>query len=225
MDLKYISEYLNIDFNNDINIKITALNTLKDATKNEISFLENKKYLKDLKNTKAGAVLISEEFIEFLPQTSVALITDEAYLKLAYLSKLFSKDIIEKNGKDAIIGNNSFIAKNSYIGKNSIISENVQILPNVFIGDNVKIGNNTILYPNVSIYRDCKIGDNCIIHSGTVIGSDGFGFAHTKTGEHIKIYQNGNVIIENDIEIGANCCIDRAVFGSTIIKNGTKIDN
>ena len=94
-----------------------------------------------------------------------------------------------------------------------------------YIGDDVSIGDNVIIYPNVSIYHHCHIGSNCIIHSGTVIGSDGFGFAHTKMGEHVKIYQNGNVVVEDDVEIGANCTIDRAVFGSTIIKKGAKLDN
>ena len=224
MNLQYITKYLKID-DCDENLDISGLNTLKDAKQNEISFLENKKYLKDLKDTKAGAVLISKDLIEFLPKTSIPLITEEAYLQLAYLSKLFTKAIIEENGQDAIIGNNSYIGTNSYIGKNTIIGNNVKILPNVFVGDNVKIGDDTILYPNSTVYRDCEIGKNCIIHSGTVIGSDGFGFAHTKNGEHIKIYQNGNVIIENDVEIGSNCSVDRAVFSSTIIKSGSKIDN
>ena len=89
----------------------------------------------------------------------------------------------------------------------------------------MEIGEGTILYPNVVVYRDCKIGKNCIIHAGTVIGSDGYGFAHTKDGKHVKIYQNGNVVIEDEVEIGANCTIDRAVFGTTLIKSGTKLDN
>jgi UDP-3-O-[3-hydroxymyristoyl] glucosamine N-acyltransferase len=94
-----------------------------------------------------------------------------------------------------------------------------------YIGDDVKIGDNTIIYPNVTVYRDCKIGSDCIIHAGTVIGSDGFGFANTKDGKYIKIYQNGNVEIGNDVEIGANCTIDRAVFKTTKIDNGVRIDN
>ena len=114
---------------------------------------------------------------------------------------------------------------NVYIGKNSIIGSNCTIMAGAYIGDNVKIGNNTIIYPNVVVYRDCNIGNDCIIHAGTVIGSDGFGFANTKDGKYIKIYQNGNVEIDNDVEIGANCTIDRAVFKSTQIANGVRIDN
>ena len=99
------------------------------------------------------------------------------------------------------------------------------ILAGAYVGLHVKIGNNVTLYPNVTVYPYCEIGDDCIIHAGTVVGSDGFGFAHTRMGEHVKIYQNGNVVIEDDVEIGANCTIDSAAFGSTRIKRGAKIDN
>jgi UDP-3-O-[3-hydroxymyristoyl] glucosamine N-acyltransferase len=112
-----------------------------------------------------------------------------------------------------------------YIGKNTIIGNDCTIMAGAYIGDDVKIGDNTIIYPNVTVYRDCKIGSDCIIHAGTVIGSDGFGFANTKDGKYIKIYQNGNVEIGNDVEIGANCTIDRAVFKTTKIDNGVRIDN
>lgn len=114
---------------------------------------------------------------------------------------------------------------NVYVGFNSSIGANCTIMSGAFIGDNVTIGNNTTIYPNVTVYRDCKVGNDCIIHAGTVIGSDGFGFANTKDGKYIKIYQNGNVEIGNDVEIGANCTIDRAVFNSTIIDDGVRIDN
>ncbi len=115
--------------------------------------------------------------------------------------------------------------QNVYLGKDSKIGSNCTIMAGAFIGDNVEIGNNTIIYPNVTIYRDCKVGSDCIIHAGTAIGSDGFGFANTKTGKYIKIYQNGNVTVGNDVEIGANCAIDRAVFKSTIIEDGVRLDN
>ena len=115
--------------------------------------------------------------------------------------------------------------KGAFIAAGSRIGKNCHIMPGVFIGNNVTIGDNTILYPNVTVYRDCKIGAECVIHSGTVIGSDGFGFATTKLGTHVKIYQNGNVVIGDDVEIGANTTIDRAVFASTVIQNGVRIDN
>jgi UDP-3-O-[3-hydroxymyristoyl] glucosamine N-acyltransferase len=98
-------------------------------------------------------------------------------------------------------------------------------LAGCYLGDNVTVGSDTLLHPNVTLYYDTQLGERCIIHSGTVIGCDGYGFAHTKTGEHVKIYQNGNVIVEDDVEIGANCAVDRAVFGTTYIRKGTKLDN
>ena len=189
------------------------------------SHLENKKYLKDLENTKAGAVFVNEGFAHLVPSNTIALVTKEPYVALAYSSKFFAPPLIQKDGNDPIIEYGADIMQNVAIGKDVHIQQNATIMAGVFIGDNVKIGKNVIIYPNVTIYRDCIIGDDVIIHSGTVIGSDGFGFAHTKDGKYIKIYQNGNVTIGNDVEIGSNTSIDRAAFKSTIIEDGVRIDN
>lgn len=216
--------HINVD-NQHKNKFISGLNTLNDANESEISFLDNKKYLKDLKNTNAAAVLIKEEFSSLVPEGTVAIITDEPYLKLAYASKIFSPKLVEIDGVKPLVGDNCTIMENTYLGRNTVIGKNTTIMHGAYVGDNVHIGSNTVIYPNVIIYRDCLIGDNCIIHAGTTIGSDGFGFAHTKDGKHIKIYQNGNVVIEDDVEIGSNSVIDRAVFGTTLIKKGVKLDN
>ncbi len=223
MTLNQITESLDIKC--ESNIEISGLNTLLDANNSELTFLENKKYIKDLENTKAAAILVKEDFVKMVPKNTIALVCDEPYLKLAYASKLFASKIIEEDGLECKVGENTTIMENVSLGKNSKIGSNCTILSGAFIGDNVKIGNNTIIYPNVTIYRDCIIGDDCIIHAGTVIGSDGFGFANTKDGKYIKIYQNGNVVIGDDVEIGANSSIDRAVFQSTVISNGVRIDN
>lgn len=226
MNLQYIIEKL--DLQCDVNcesISITGLNTLNDANSNQISFLDNKKYINDLENTKAAAVLIKKEFASLVPEGTIALISDEPYLKLAFASKLFAPKTVETTGENAVLGQNCTILNNVYLGKNVFIGDNTIIMSGAYISDNVKIGSNTIIHPNVVVYRDCTVGSDCIIHAGTIIGSDGFGFAHTKDGKHIKIYQNGNVIIENDVELGSNTVIDRAVFGSTVIKVGSKIDN
>ncbi len=223
MILKEIAQALEINCNSEI--KILALNTLIDSNENELTFLENKKYINDLEKTKAAAVLVKEEFASKVPKGTVALICDEPYLKLAHASKLFAPQEVEEFGEECIVGRNTKIMNNVFLGKNSVIGSNCTIMAGAFIGDNVKIGDNTIIYPNVTIYRDCEIGSDCIIHAGTVIGSDGFGFAHTKEGRYIKIYQNGNVVIGNDVEIGSNCSIDRAVFKSTVISNGVRLDN
>ncbi len=214
-----------IDINLNSTIEISGLNTLQDASEKEISFLENKKYVNDLSKTKAGAVLVKKEFEKNVPENTIAIVCEEPYLTLARLSKFFAPNVIETKGNDCIVGEDTNIMPNVYLGKNSKIGKDCIIMSGSFIGDNVSIGDNTIIYPNVSVYRDCTIGKDCIIHAGTVIGSDGFGFANTKTGKYIKIYQNGNVTIGNDVELGANCCIDRAAFNSTIIGNGVRIDN
>jgi UDP-3-O-[3-hydroxymyristoyl] glucosamine N-acyltransferase len=221
--LSQILENLNIDFaSNDI--EIDGIHTLSEATSTQLSFFTDAKYVSQLSHTKAAAVFIDEKHADLLPNTTIALITDEAYLNLAYASKFFAHKIITKGGHPNL-GQNCDIDKRVRFGNNVTLGDGVTVMAGVYVGDNVTVGSNTLLYPNVTLYHGTHLGENCIVHAGTVIGCDGYGFAHTKQGEHIKIYQNGNVIIENDVEIGANCAIDRAVFGSTLIRKGTKLDN
>ena len=223
MLLNDIAKELSLDCISDI--EITGLNTLKDATSSEISFLENKKYLSQLKDTKAAAVFIIDELKDKVPSRTIALICEVPYESLAKVSKLFAPALVEISGDEPKIGLNTIVMNNVNIGYNSIIGDNCTLMAGAFIGDNVTIGNNVVIYPNVTIYRDCTVGNDVIIHAGTVIGSDGFGFATTKDGEHIKIYQNGNVTIGSNVEIGSNCTIDRAAFSSTIIQDKVRIDN
>jgi len=229
MNLKFILEDLNIDVDVDhdieLDINILALNTLQDAKPSEVSFLENKKYLSELRDSKAGAIFVTEEFKEDVPKNSIALVVEEPYIYLAKASKYFAPKVLEDTGDEPKLGFNCTVMPNTHIGFNTTIGDNCIIMHGAYIGDNVNIGDNTIIHPNVTIYRDCLIGSECLIHSGTVIGSDGFGFATTKLGKHIKIYQNGNVTIGSNVEIGANCTIDRAAFSSTIIENMVRIDN
>jgi len=223
MKLTQICQEVNLPFSGE-DIEITGLHTLSEATPSQISFFNDKKYLNELPNTKAAAVLIAEEYVELLPETTLALVTDEAYLKLALASKFFAHKIETKGGHPTM-GEGCDIDKRVRFGKDVSLGDNVTIMAGAYVGDNVTVGSDTLIYPNVTIYHHSVIGSNCIIHAGTVIGSDGYGFAHTKQGEHVKIYQNGNVVIEDDVEIGANCAIDRAVFGTTYIRIGTKLDN
>lgn len=203
---------------------IEGIHTLSEANESQLSFFNSAKYTAQLPLTRAKAVLIESKYAPLLPPSTIALITDEPYLKLALASALFAPKISTET-TPAILGNDCDIDKSVIFGKNIIIGNGVTILGGTYLGDNVTIGDNTLIYANVSIYHDTLIGAKCIIHSGTVIGSDGYGFAHTRMGEHVKIYQNGNVIIEDSVEIGANCSIDRAVFGSTLIGKGSKFDN
>ena len=224
MRIKELAKKLNVIYEGE-DFEVKGISTLQEASKDEISFLENPKYIKYLQTTKAGAVFIKEEFKQSLPKETFALISENPYLSMAYASKFFVKKLIRDKEFETKIEKECFIDKKAHIGANTIIKEGTTVLAGAFIGDNVKIGKNCIIYPNVTIYNNTVIGDNCKIHAGAVIGSDGFGYAHTADGKHIKIYHNGNVILEDDIEIGANSTIDRAVFGSTIIKSGTIIDN
>ncbi len=224
MKLSEIARKIDVDFSGkDTNIE--GLNTLDDASPSELSFLHNSKYNKSLYKTRAAAVLLEEKFQDQLPDGVTALITDQPYLKLALVSKLFAKPAVQSEGAAPLIGKDCTISANASLGRDTVIGDNVTLMSGVHIGDNVRVGDDTLVYPNATIYRDCVVGNRCILHAGSVIGSDGYGFADTGDGRHIKIYQNGNAVIGDDVEIGANSTIDRAAFGSTVIKDGCKIDN
>jgi len=223
MKLTQLCQEINLEFSGN-DIEINGLHTLLEATFSQIAFFNDKKYLDQLSSTKAGAVLIASEYSHLLPSSTIALVTDEAYLKVALASKFFAHKIETKTAHPTM-GSDCDIDKRVRFGKGVTLGDNVTIMAGAYVGDNVVIASNTLIYPNVTIYHHSKIGMNCIIHAGTVIGSDGYGFAHTKMGEHIKIYQNGNAVIEDDVEIGANCVVDRAVFGTTTIRKGSKLDN
>jgi len=221
--LSQIAKELDITFmGNDIEIE--SINNLENASSKSLSFINSDRYIKELKTTQAGAILLEAKYLAYAPKSAIKLITKEPYLKLAYASKFFAHPISTQSS-DPIVGEGCDIDESAKFGQNVTLGENITILANVYIGDNVTIGSNTLIHANVSIYHGCVIGKDVTLHSGTVIGSDGYGFAHTREGEHVKIYQNGNVIIEEGVEIGANCAIDRAIFDSTIIGKGSKLDN
>ncbi len=223
MQLNQLCKEIGLEFSGD-DVEIKGLHTLKEATSSQLSFFNDKKYLKELPNTKAVAVLIEEQYAQLLPKETVALITDEPYLKLALASKFFAYKIDTKSS-ELVQGENCDLDPKASFGKGVILGDNVTVMAGAYIGDYTEIGSNTLIYPNATVYHHSKIGKNCILHAGVVIGADGYGFAHTKIGEHVKIYQNGNTILEDEVEIGANSTIDRAVFGTTYIRKGTKIDN
>lgn len=206
-------------------VEITGINALKDATKNEVSFVANSKYVKDIKDTKAAAVIITKVLLDHVPNGCIPLVVEDSYWSMAILSKYFAPSIEDDSIPLAEIGEGSRISSKAEIANGAKIGKNCQIMAHVYIGSKSVIGDNTIIYPSTTVYRDCIIGSDCIIHSNTAIGSDGFGFATNKLGEHKKIYQNGNVVIEDDVEIGSNVSVDRAVFGTTLIKKGVRIDN
>lgn len=224
MWLSKICEILGVKLNRD-DKKIKTIAPLSIAQHNHLSFIDSDKYLKELKDTKAGVIILKEEYLKEAPKEAFLIVSKHPYLDIAYLSKYFVKPPLTNRGKEPKISKSVKIMSSVFIGKDSVIESNVTIMNGAYIGERCHIGKNSIIYPNVVIYSDTKIGNNCIIHAGSVIGSDGFGYVQTEDNRHVKIYHLGSVIIEDNVEIGANTTIDRAVFGITHIKRGTKIDN
>lgn len=228
-----IRELLGGEIDGDPNAEIFTVSKIEQGTKGSLAFLANPKYEHYLYQTQATAVLIKKGYVPTGEVSATLILVDDPYSAFTtVLSKYFNPDThktgieqpcyISENSK---IGATPYIGAFAYIGKNVTIGDNVKIYPNTYVGDNVHVGDNTILYAGVKIYSYCVIGSNCILHAGTVIGSDGFGFAPQPDGTYVKIPQTGNVIIEDNVEIGSNCSIDRATMGSTVIKKGVKLDN
>jgi UDP-3-O-[3-hydroxymyristoyl] glucosamine N-acyltransferase len=210
--------------------EVNALAKIEEGFTGALSFLANSKYEEFIYTTQSTICIVNNTFnpSKKLPSTLTLIKVEDAYSCFAKLLELYDSMRIEQPSfvdSTAVIGENIYLGAFSYIGKESNIGNNVSIYPNVTIGKNVQIGEGTVIYSGVTIYRDCVIGKNCIIHSGAVIGADGFGFAPDKNGEFQKIPQIGNVILEDNVDIGANSTIDRATMGSTIIRKGAKIDN
>jgi UDP-3-O-[3-hydroxymyristoyl] glucosamine N-acyltransferase len=230
-----IAQILNGKVEGNLDVKVNNFSKIEEGKPNTLTFLANLKYSPFIYETKASVVLVNEDFIpeKELPATLTLIRVPNAYAALAQLLSLVEQAKNKKQGIETpsfisasakIPEKNKYIGAFAYIGENAQLGENVAVYPNTYIGDNVQIGENTIIYAGVKIYEGCKIGKNCIIHAGAVIGSDGFGFA--KEGEsYKKIPQLGNVVVEDNVEIGANTTIDRAVMDSTIIRQGVKLDN
>ncbi|MFY8128773.1 MAG: UDP-3-O-(3-hydroxymyristoyl)glucosamine N-acyltransferase [Chitinophagaceae bacterium] len=218
------------------NAQVTVSNVAKieEAKKGDLAFLANPKYEEFLYNTQASIVLLNKDFTLQHSLTSTIIRVSDAYAAFAKLLSTYQQ-MQEQNlvgvqepvhiANTASIGDNCFIAAFTYISNKAVIGNNVKLYAGVYIGDNVVVDDNCILHPGVKIYHGCVIGKNVVIHAGTVIGSDGFGFAPQADGTFGKIPQIGNVVIEDNVEIGANTTIDRATMGSTLIKKGTKLDN
>lgn len=216
----------------DAQVKVNALSKIEEGIAGSVSFLANPLYTQYIYNTKASLVIVNADLELTAPVSATLLRVASAEQAFAKLLEMYNQIKLNKTGiaPQAYISDKAKIGENIYAGPFAVISDgakignNVKIYPQVFIGDNVVIGDNTTLFAGVKIYSDCVVGKDCIIHSGTVIGSDGFRFNPQNEGNK-KIPQIGNVIIEDDVEIGANCAIDRATLGSTILRKGVKFDN
>ena len=229
---KQIAEFIQGTVEGDENATVHTFAKIEEGVPGAISFLSNPKYTHYLYDTQSSIVLV-DKALKLEKETKATLIrVDNAYDAVAKLLTLYEMSKPKKKGIDPLayiaptaqIGEDCYIAPFAYVGENVRIGKGTQIYPHTTVYDHASVGENCILYPNVSVYHDCKVGNRVILHSGCVIGADGFGFAPTPHG-YDKIPQIGIVTIEDDVEIGANTCVDRSTMGSTYIRKGVKLDN
>lgn len=228
-----IAELLQGKVEGDASVIVNCFSKIEEGKPGSLSFLANPKYTNYIYQTEASVVLVNNDFVAQKQITSTLIRVQDSYKAIAQLLAVYNSMMdkptgIEKNSfihKKAKIGKNVYVGAFAYIGKEAEIGDNVQIYPGVYVGNNVIIGENTVIHPGVKIYYNTIIGKDCTIHSGSVIGADGFGFAPNGNDAFVKIAQIGNVIIEDNVELGALVTIDRATMGSTIIRKGVKLDN
>lgn len=229
---KQIAQFVQGVIEGDENATVNTFAKIEDGKPGAISFLSNPKYTHYIYDTESSIVLVDKS-VELEKPTKATLIrVDNAYECVAKLLQLYESMKPKKTGIDSLafvspsakIGENVYIGAFAYIGDNVVIGDGCQIYPNVVICENATVGNDCLFYPNVTIYHDCHVGNRVTLHAGSVVGSDGFGFAPSENG-YDKIPQIGIVTIEDDVEIGANTCIDRSTMGSTYVRKGVKLDN
>jgi UDP-3-O-[3-hydroxymyristoyl] glucosamine N-acyltransferase len=214
-------------------VAVSSLAKIEEGLPGTMTFLANPIYIPHIYTTKASIIVINEDFIPAQPIAGTLIRVKNAYTSFAKLLEMFQNLQTEKKGispyafisKSAKIGEEIYIGEFVSVGENAVIGNHAQLYPQTFIGDNVTIGEKTTIYAGVKIYHDCVVGNNCTLHAGTVIGADGFGFAPQADNQYKKVIQTGNVVIHDNVEIGANTTIDRATLGSTVIHKGVKIDN
>lgn len=230
-----IAGILNGEIVGNPQVIVNALAKIEEGHSGALSFLSNPKYEEYIYKTASSVCIVNKTFepSKTLPETLTLVKVEDAYACFAKLLEVYSQ-MNKKQPKiehpsfiasTATIGDGLYLGAFAYIGDNTKIGSNVSIYPNAYIGENVVIGDGTVVHPGATIYAECKIGSNCIIHAGVIIGADGFGFAPDENGEYQKVPQIGNVILEDNVEVGSNTTIDRATMGSTIIRRGVKIDN
>jgi UDP-3-O-[3-hydroxymyristoyl] glucosamine N-acyltransferase len=227
-----IADFLNGSVEGDPTAKVNNFSKIEEGSSGSLTFLANPKYEHFIYKTKASIVLVNEDFMPTSEIKATLIRVPNAYASLAILMNMVEQSKTRKSGidssafiaQDAVIGEDCYVGTLACIGEKTEIGKGCMIYPHAYIGDRVKIGENTTIYPHATLYDGCVVGKNCIIHAGAVIGADGFGFA-PENGVYKKIPQLGNVILEDEVEIGANTTIDRAVMGSTLIHKGVKLDN
>jgi len=229
---KQIAEFIQGEIIGDENASVHTFAKIEEGVPGAISFLSNPKYTHYIYNTQSSIVLVNKDFTAEHEIKTTLIKVENAYESLAKLLNLYEMSKPKKVGIDPLafisptakIGKDVYIAPFACVEDNAEVGDNTILHPHVTVGSGAKVGDNCILYSHVTIYHDCRVGNNCILHAGSVIGADGFGFAPTPDG-YSKIPQIGIVVLEDDVEIGANTCIDRATMGATIIHKGVKLDN
>lgn len=228
-----IAAILEGDVEGNPEVEVSKLSKIEEGEEGSLTFLANPKYTHYIYSTKASATIVDKNFSSEEPLYTTLIRVENAYKSFSKLLEYYNLIKHNKTGIEepvfkadsAVLGENIYLGAFSYIGSDVKIGNDVKIYPGVYIGDNVIIGNNVLIFAGAKIYSDCTIGNNCVIHSGVIIGADGFGFAPDENGEFNKVPQTGNVVIEDNVDIGANTTIDRATLGSTIIRKGVKLDN
>ncbi|MCL9809442.1 UDP-3-O-(3-hydroxymyristoyl)glucosamine N-acyltransferase [Flavobacterium luminosum] len=213
--------------------EVFKLSKIEEGTEGSLTFLANPKYINYIYETKATITIVNHTFVPESEISTTLIKVEDAYKSFSKLLEFYNQIKLNKVGievpcvlsESSKHGANFYLGSFSYIGENVVIGDNVKIYPNSFVGDNVVIGDNTVIFAGAKIYSETIIGKNCTIHSGVIVGADGFGFAPNENGEYSKVPQIGNVIIEDNVDIGACTTIDRATLGSTIIRKGVKLDN
>ncbi len=228
-----IAELINGEVDGDDSVMIHDVSKIEQGRPGTMTFLSNPQYTKYIYETQASVVLVNKDFKAEQKLNCTLIRVENPYHALATLLDFYVKSKPQKTGVEspshisstAVYGENVYIGTFAYIGQHVKIGNNVKIYPHTYIGDNVEVKDDTVIYSGVKIYSDSKIGANCVLHAGAVIGSDGFGFAPDENGAYKKIPQIGNVVVKDNVEIGANTTIDCASMGSTVIEEGTKLDN
>lgn len=215
------------------NAEVSTLSKIEEGAEGSLTFLSNPKYQNYIYTTKASITIVNKSFVADAPVETTLIKVEDAYASFTKLLEFYNEVKLNKTGieqpsfiaDNAKLGTNTYLGAFSYIGQNVVLGDNVKIYPNCFVGDNVVIGDNCVVFAGAKIYSETRIGNNCTIHSGAIIGADGFGFAPNPDGTYTKIPQIGNVVIEDNVDIGSCTTIDRATMGSTIIREGVKLDN
>jgi UDP-3-O-[3-hydroxymyristoyl] glucosamine N-acyltransferase len=230
---RQIADVLNGKVEGDPEIVVSRLAKIEEGLPGTMTFLANPFYTPHIYTTKASIIVVNEDFVPAQPIAGTLIRVENAYTSFAKLLEIFQNLQPGKKGispyafisKSAKIGEDVYIAEFVSVGENAIIGNHVQLYPQTFIGDNVTIGDKTTIFAGVKIYHDCVVGNDCTLHAGIVIGADGFGFALQVDNQYKKVIHAGNVVIHENVEIGANTTIDRATLGSTVIHRGVKVDN